>query len=339
MTALSPRVYVTGSDIDRATAVIRELRRRGATIVHDWPAETRSRASDDDRRPRAVRDAANARPRLQAVATADVVLCLAGPGIDHERGAALLRLIRGEPVRVLLSGPLPKAERDVWDALCERVQFDGEAIRSITSGLLTVPSLVHDICTIAQHVLYEGRGYLRPDDEASVRECLARANELQELPLSPGDAECWLLCRSMLTILRAGNGYLREIERQALAQEVALAFEAVDRECHLSRLPAARATVRPTPGPRRVRSIADRRKYQERRMTTHTRWWLTMPPGSTRWSAQQWHQQATILELACMARAAAVKTRRGSARRIMRKRAIRCWLAATEYRRQARAQT
>lgn len=238
MTTMPPRVYVAGSDIERATAVIRELRRRGATIVHDWPAETRSRSTESDRRPRAVRDAALARPRLQAVATADVVLCLAGPGIDHERGAALLRLMRGEPVRVLLSGPLPNTERDVWDAMCERVQFDGEAVRAVTSGLLTVPSLVYDICALAQHVLYQGRGYLRPEDEASVRACLARANELQELPLSPGDAECWLLCRSMLTLLRAGNGYLREIERTALAQEVALAFEAVDRECHLSRLPA-----------------------------------------------------------------------------------------------------
>jgi hypothetical protein len=238
MTTIPPRVYVThSSNIERATAVIRELRRRGATIVLDWPAEIRRQPAARELEPRVVRNAAHVRARLQAVNTADVVLCLTGPGSDHERGAALLRLLHGEPVRVLLSGPLPKAKRDVWDEMCERVQFDGEAIRVLTSGLLTVPSLVHDICALAQHVLYEGRGYLRPDDETSVRECLARVNELQELPLSPGDAECWLLCRSMLTLLQAGNGYLREVERQALAQEVAFAFEAVERECHLSRLP------------------------------------------------------------------------------------------------------
>jgi hypothetical protein len=237
MTTIPPRVYVThSSNIERATAVIRELRRRGATIVLDWPAEIRRQPAARELEPRVVRNAAHVRARLQAVNTADVVLCLAGPGIDHERGAALLRLTRGEPVRVLLSGSQPKAERDVWDSMCERIQFDGEAVRAITTGLLTVPSLVHDLCSLAQHVLYKDRGYIGPD--VSVLECLARLNELQELPLSPGDAECWMLCRSMLTILQAGNGYLREIERMALEYEVALAFEAVDRECHLSRLPA-----------------------------------------------------------------------------------------------------
>jgi hypothetical protein len=120
---------------------MRELERRGAHVAHDWVAELRRagcRVPEDheERKAHATAD-------LLGVARADAVLGLLGlPSVGrcHEMGAALMRLVRGEVVRVLTSGDRP--EPDIWDARCEHHATDLDAVRKLTRDLpATVPTV------------------------------------------------------------------------------------------------------------------------------------------------------------------------------------------------------
>jgi hypothetical protein len=68
-----------------------------------------------------------------------------------------------------------------------------------------------------------------------------------------------------------------------------------------------------------------------------TRWWESLPSGVELWSVERLNVQANTLEEMAVSRARSVRIRRGRGRRVMRKRAWRCWQAACAYRTMAAA--
>jgi hypothetical protein len=226
-----PRVYVAGpsSDLDRARAVMRELERRGAVVQHDWVSQIDAAGGRLPDCARARREAAEA--DLRGVDAADVVLGLLGPpsvGRCHELGAALLRVVRGEPVRVVTCGPRPAP--DIWDELCEHLGDDRDAARALTRGLRSAPSVAdaaEDLAldALRREVLWSGR-----DDAAR----LARdARELLARPRSPAEARGVGAALWICEALRDMDGPVpRGALREALYARVE-ALSALDEEDHL----------------------------------------------------------------------------------------------------------
>ena len=102
----APRIHVSGAaaEVDRATAVIRELRLRGASVLLDWPAELRRQSAlADEPSNGLITDWVSI--RIWAISQADVVLVLIGGPLcsvrDHEVGAALMRANLSERPRIV----------------------------------------------------------------------------------------------------------------------------------------------------------------------------------------------------------------------------------------------
>jgi hypothetical protein len=228
-----PRVYVAGpsSDLDRARAVMRELERRGATVAHDWPAEVERLGGRLPESASARRLCAEA--DLLAVSDADVVLGLLGPpsvGRAHELGAALLRRVRGEAVRVCTSGPC--LTPSIWDELCEHLGEDRDAVRSLTRELRSAPSVVERACDQAEDALRRGFNWHGQHD---ARLLLADARELLSRPRSAAELRALGAARALLDVLVGIESWTapRGPERDRLSDLAIETRAASDEEDHL----------------------------------------------------------------------------------------------------------
>jgi hypothetical protein len=181
----APRIHVSGAvaEVDRATAVIRELRLRGASVLLDWPAELRRQSAlADEPSNGLITDWVSS--RIWAISQADVVLVLIGGPLcsvrDHEVGAALMRANLSERPRIVLCGPnIPRGGREVWKGRGQYVGSDAVAVRDLTLQLLSVPSVITRVCIMVVQIRHDT--LIDQDQRRDAISLLSDVEELQAL--------------------------------------------------------------------------------------------------------------------------------------------------------------
>lgn len=197
MSTIAPRIYVSAAlkESQRALSVIRELERRGASIVLDWPTELARALHDDPERPRSW-----AWMRLDAINHADAVVVLLGPPCeyrDREHGAALLRKSRGEMVHLITVGQAPHA----WDDLGRRVESDLDAVRFLTRGLRSPPSLGEAAIALCREILTVRQHWLQPEDSRAAARLSIDAYELMGRKNNLGTSEMLIATARLLQVV------------------------------------------------------------------------------------------------------------------------------------------
>jgi hypothetical protein len=184
----APRVYVSGpvTNPHHATVVIRELERRGAHVVLDWPAEMARLAHVPPEGK--ARSHPWARWRMQALAAADAVLVLVGASCetrDREHGAAVLRFIAAEPVRIMTSGPL--SSLGIWTGVGDHAVCDIAAVRSLTRDLRSVPAVAEAAIALFRAVATTDCYRRVEDHDHHIATSLS--HDVQELEIRPGSPD------------------------------------------------------------------------------------------------------------------------------------------------------